>query len=368
MKTIVSVGGARPNFMKLGPFHNALTPYRDRIRHLIVHTGQHYDESMSKVFFDEFGLPAPDFSLGVGSGTHGQQTAKIMVEFEKVLEKMRPDLVVVVGDVNSTLACSIASVKLGVPVAHIEAGLRSFDRTMPEEINRVLTDAISDYLFVTEPSAIANLIKEGVDESRIFYVGNVMVDSLLAYRDHSAASNIIENLGLNGEAYVLVTLHRPTNVDTSEGLNTIAEIFERVSHDRAIVFPLHPRTRKMIGEYGLGKRFERIARLKVIEPVGYLDFLKLMENSTLVLTDSGGIQEETTVLGIPCLTLRSNTERPITVEIGTNRITGLDADRVLAACHDVFEGRFKKGSIPHLWDGKAAERIAGILVNKCLGE
>jgi len=368
MKTIVSVGGARPNFIKLAPLHKALMKHGARIRHVMVHTGQHYDDSMSKVFFDEFGLPEPDFFLGVGSGTHAQQTARIMVEFEEVMKQLRPDVVVVVGDVNSTVACSLVSVKMGIAVAHIEAGLRSFDRTMPEEINRVITDAISEYLFVTEPSAIANLIREGIDEEKIFFVGNIMVDSLLAYRKQAATSDILKTLELNGEAYVLVTLHRPTNVDTASGLEIVAEIFERVSEHRYVVFPVHPRTKKMITEHGLEERFRRISKLKMIDPVGYLDFLRLMDNANLVMTDSGGIQEETTVLGIPCLTLRSNTERPITVEIGTNTLSGLNADRVIADCQEIFGRRYKNSSIPHLWDGKAAERIAGILVNKCLGE
>jgi UDP-N-acetylglucosamine 2-epimerase (non-hydrolysing) len=319
---------------------------------------------MSKIFFEGLELPQPDYYLGVGSGSHAQQTAKIMVELEKVLESERPDLVVVVGDVNSTLASSLVSVKLEIPVAHIEAGLRSFDRTMPEEINRLLTDAISEFLFVTEPSGVANLKREGIDDRKIFLVGNVMIDSLMHYREKAKALTVLNEYGVAPRSFTLVTLHRPNNVDTREGLEKILTIFERLSSRTSIVFPVHPRTRKMLEQFGLRERAGAIKSLHLSEPIGYLEFLNLMDRAQLVLTDSGGIQEETTFLGIPCLTLRENTERPITVEIGTNQLCGLDVDLIVRRSFDVFEGKAKKGSVPELWDGRTAERIAGILHSK----
>lgn len=347
--------------MKVAPLHKAFQRYAHSIRHRIVHTGQHYDAAMSKVFFEDLELPHPDFYLGVGSGSHAEQTAKVMVEFEKVLRQQKPDLVLVVGDVNSTVACSLVSVKMGVLVAHVEAGLRSFDRSMPEEINRLLTDAIADYLFVTEPSGVNNLKREGVAGSKIFLVGNVMIDSLAYYRQKAKSSNILEQLQLTPRAFTLVTLHRPSNVDDAANLEKILKVFESLSERTTIVFPIHPRTRKMIEQFGLNGRVGSLKNLKLIDPVGYLDFLNLMEHSQLVLTDSGGIQEETTYLGIPCLTLRENTERPITVEIGTNQLCGLDVERIVRASFDVFEGKTKHGSVPEFWDGKTAERIATIL-------
>ncbi|MGH2567210.1 MAG: non-hydrolyzing UDP-N-acetylglucosamine 2-epimerase [Bacteroidota bacterium] len=361
MKTILSVVGARPNFMKAAPLQKAFQKYPDSLRNLIVHTGQHYDETMSKVFFDELELSPPDFYLGVGSGTHAQQTAKIMVEFEKVLERQRPDLVVVVGDVNSTVACSLVSVKMGIPVAHVEAGLRSFDRTMPEEINRLLTDAIAEFLFVSEPSGVANLRREGVDDKKIFHVGNIMIDSLVGYREKSKRSGIMNTLGLSPRQFTVVTLHRPSNVDTKEGLENILEIFERLSRWTRIVFPVHPRTKKMLGQFGLDRRATALQKLTITEPLGYFDFLNLMDHAQLVVTDSGGIQEETTFLGIPCLTMRENTERPITVEVGTNQLCGSSVDVVVQKSFDVFDGKAKKSAVPELWDGKTADRIAGIL-------
>lgn len=361
MKTILSVVGARPNFMKVAPLHKALRQYGDTLRHLIVHTGQHYDETMSKVFFDDLELPHPDFYLGVGSGSHAQQTAKIMVELEKVLEAQRPNLVVVVGDVNSTVASSLVSVKAGVPVAHIEAGLRSFDRSMPEEINRLLTDAVSEFLFVTEPSGVANLKREGIDKSKIHLVGNVMIDSLVQYREKARRLSVAGDYGVAPRAFTLVTLHRPSNVDTREGLEKILTIFERLSLRTSIIFPVHPRTRKMLEELKLSERASAIKKLRMSEPIGYLEFLNLMDQAQLVLTDSGGIQEETTFLGIPCLTLRENTERPITVEIGTNQICGSNVELIVRRSFEILDGRVKKGRIPDLWDGHTAERIAAIL-------
>lgn len=367
MKKIISVSGARPNFMKVAPLHRAFAKYRNTIRHLIVHTGQHYDETMSDIFFKDLELPKPDHYLGVGSGSHVEQTAAVMVEFEKVLTKENPDHVIVVGDVNSTVACSMVSVKMGISVSHVEAGLRSFDRTMPEEINRILTDAIADHLFVTEESGVKNLKKEGIDESRIHLVGNVMIDSLMFHQAKSRQSKILEQLVLEPKTYTLVTLHRPSNVDSAEGLSRILQIFRRIAGRTKIVFPIHPRTRKTISRYNLEHEVSTIGGLTLIDPVGYLDFHKLMENASLVLTDSGGIQEETTFLGIPCLTLRENTERPITVEIGTNELCGLDVDKVTQRSLDILSGQNKKSNVPFLWDGKSAERIVGIIANNCLG-
>ncbi len=347
--------------MKVAPLHKAFQPHSDSFRHLIVHTGQHYDETMSKVFFQDLELPHPDFYLGVGSGSHAQQTAKIMVELEKVLEAQKPDLVIVVGDVNSTVASSLVSVKLGIRVAHIEAGLRSFDRTMPEEINRLLTDAVSEYLFVTEPSGVANLKREGIDERKIFLVGNVMIDSLIRYREKARRLSMIDQFHVKPRAFTLVTLHRPSNVDSREGLEKILTIFEKLSTRTSTIFPVHPRTSKMLEQFGLSRRANAIKNLRLTEPIGYLEFLNLMDQAQLVLTDSGGIQEETTFLGIPCLTFRENTERPITVEIGTNQMCGLNADLIVERSFAVFDGKAKIGSVPELWDGRTAERIVEIL-------
>jgi UDP-N-acetylglucosamine 2-epimerase (non-hydrolysing) len=364
LKTIISVVGARPNFMKVAPLHKAFQKHAGNVRHLIVHTGQHYDEAMSKIFFGDLELPQPDFYLGVGSGTHAQQTARIMMEFEKVLEEVHPDLVIVVGDVNSTVACSLVSVKMGIPVAHVEAGLRSGDRTMPEEINRLLTDSIADHLFVTEPSGVENLRREGIEEKKIHFVGNVMIDSLIHYREKAKRSTIIERLGVKSNKFTLVTLHRPSNVDTEDGLAKILTIFERIASRSEIVFPVHPRTKKMLAQYGLDARANAIRGLRLLAPIGYLDFLRLMDNAQLVLTDSGGIQEETTFLGVPCLTLRENTERPITCELGTNELCGLDVEKIVAKSLASFDGIHKKGSVPPLWDGHAAERIVETLLQK----
>jgi len=364
LKTIISVVGARPNFMKVAPLHKAFLRHTDRIRHLIVHTGQHYDEAMSKVFFDDLELPQPDFYLGVGSGTHAEQTARIMVEFEKVLERVKPDLTLVVGDVNSTVACSLVSVKMGIPVAHVEAGLRSRDRTMPEEINRILTDAVSDYLFVSEPSGLENLRKEGVAPEKIHFVGNVMIDSLVRYREKAKSSTMMHKLGVKTRAFTLVTLHRPNNVDTAEGLGKILTLFERIAFHSTIVFPVHPRTTKMLALHGMLERAEAMNNLKRVDPVGYLDFIHLLDNAQLVITDSGGIQEETTYVGVPCLTLRENTERPVTCDIGTNELCGLDVEKVIDRAEAVFSGNGKKGQVPDLWDGNAAKRIIDVLISK----
>ena len=362
--------------MKIAPLidsierHNA-SSNADSIEPILVHTGQHYDYRMSQIFFQELELPEPDFYLGVGSGTHAEQTGRVMIEFEKVLLKEKPDLVMVVGDVNSTLAGALAAAKLHIPVAHVEAGLRSYDRSMPEETNRLLTDAISDYLFTPSADADENLKKEGIAEKKIFLVGNVMVDSLLGNRERAMGSDILPRLGLEKESYAVLTLHRPENVDHRDSLARIAAALAAISRRISIVFPCHPRTRETIAHFGLGEFFHSVESgtsanldgnaVHLIAPLGYLDFLQLMMNSRFVMTDSGGIQEETTALNIPCITLRNNTERPITVAEGTNVVVGTRRARILAESLRVLSGKHKKGKVPPLWDGKAAERIVRVL-------
>jgi UDP-N-acetylglucosamine 2-epimerase (non-hydrolysing) len=364
MVTFLSVVGARPNFMKIAPIHRELSKHRDRVRHVILHTGQHYDEKMSRVFFEDLELPQPDIYLGIGSGTHAEQTGRIMMEFEKALLEVRPDLVIVVGDVNSTLACSVTCAKQMVPVVHVEAGLRSFDRGMPEEINRMVTDILSDHLFITEQSGIDNLRREGIHDDKMHFVGDVMIDSLAHYRGKAGKSAILAGLGVTRHNYTLITLHRPSNVDVRENLEKVLDIFEQIHPHTSMVFPIHPRTRKRIEEFDLGRRFEALDRLVLCDPIGYLDFLCLMDNAQLILTDSGGIQEESTYLQVPCLTLRENTERPITIEEGTNQLLGLNVPLVVRKSMEVFEGRPKQGRIPDLWDGRAAERIVNILLKQ----
>lgn len=362
MLTFLSVVGARPNFMKVAPLHRALLPYADRVRHLICHTGQHYDEKMSKIFFDDLELPQPDIYLGVGSGSHAEQTARVMMAFEQVLLEHKPDLVIVVGDVNSTLACSVTAAKLHVPVAHVEAGLRSFDRDMPEEINRLVTDVLSDYLFVTEDAGLRNLRNEGIPDEKVHFVGHVMIDSLAHYRGKAAQSAVLEQFGLSARGYTLVTLHRPSNVDTREHLELILGIFEELQTETRFLFPVHPRTRARIAEFGLEERVRAIDTLTLCDPIGYLDFLKLMDNAALILTDSGGIQEESTWLQVPCITLRENTERPVTADVGTNEIVGLNAALAVEKSRAALNGKGKRGNIPVLWDGNAAQRIVNILL------
>ena len=349
--------------MKVAPLHKAFNKYKDEIRHLICHTGQHYDEKMSKVFFDDLELPKPDFYLGVGSGTHAEQTARIMVEFEKILKTEQPDMIVVVGDVNSTIACSLVAAKLRIRIAHVEAGLRSFDRTMPEEINRLLTDAISDLLFVTEKSGLENLKREGISEERVFYVGNVMIDSLVHYLPKTERSNILKELGLEKLNFIVVTLHRPRNVDSKDELEGIIKLLNSLSKEKTIVFPIHPRTRTNLIKFGLHKLL--LTNVLLSDPIGYIDFLTLIKNAALVITDSGGIQEESTYLGVQCVTLRDNTERPITVEVGTNQLIGTDFDKAEMVAREVLHGRSKKnGGIPHLWDGMTSTRIVDIIHHK----
>jgi len=354
---IFCVVGARPNFMKIAPIVEELNSRG--IDHVLVHTGQHYDEKMSKLFFQDLGLPKPDVDLEVGSGSHGRQTGEVLMRIEPVIEAEKPDLVIVVGDVNSTLAATLAAVKLHIPVAHVEAGLRSFDRSMPEEINRIMTDSVCDYLFITEEQAGRQLEKEGIDGGKIFFVGNTMIDSLLKHVRRADRSDILDRLGMKNRSYGVVTLHRPSNVDQSENLKSILEALDEIADELPLVFPVHPRTRKRIAEYG----FESLigSGLVMTEPLGYLDFLKLNKEARLVLTDSGGIQEETTVLGVPCITLRDNTERPATITSGTNVLVGNDKGRILAEAKKMIQEPICEMRIPPLWDGKAAGRIVDVI-------
>jgi UDP-N-acetylglucosamine 2-epimerase (non-hydrolysing) len=362
MLKIINVVGARPNFMKVAPIVAAMKQRAALFDPLVIHTGQHYDAAMSDAFFRDLELPQPDTYLGVGSASHAAQTAAVMERFEPVVLQAKPDWVLVVGDVNSTLACALVCVKLGVKVAHVEAGLRSRDRTMPEEINRLLTDQIADLLFTTSEDADRNLLNEGIPGERIRFVGNVMIDSLNKNLERARQSRIKEQLGLREGGYAVMTLHRPSNVDHQEIFQDILQALERITAEVPVVFAVHPRTRKTIAEFGLSERIEGMKGLRLIDPLGYLDFLALYSGARLVLTDSGGIQEETTALGIPCLTLRENTERPITVEMGTNTIVGTDPRRIIEAAAAALNGKAKPWSVPPLWDGKTAGRILDELV------
>jgi UDP-N-acetylglucosamine 2-epimerase (non-hydrolysing) len=387
---ILTVVGARPNFMKAGPIIAAIGKHnqqgkRPQLQHLLVHTGQHYDALMSDQFFADLNLPAPDVYLGVGSGSHASQTAQLLDKFEEVLAEHRPDVVIVVGDVNSTLACSLATAKFPVGsesrrplVAHVEAGLRSFDRAMPEEINRIVTDHLSDILFVTEKSGLVNLRREGIPAGKIFFVGNTMIDSLLAFQDRADQSPVLDALGLHEEAeknsnrpaaaaYALLTLHRPSNVDEPQAIRRILAGVASLGERMEVIFPVHPRTRKRIEEFGLmpllgnGGSHGAGRGIRLIEPLGYLDFMCLMKNARLVLTDSGGIQEETTCLGVPCVTLRENTERPVTVKHGTNVIAGTSTSGIRKAVTRQLSARNPNFVRPEKWDGKAAGRIIRVL-------
>ncbi len=360
MNTIHLIVGARPNFMKMAPLYRELKRYPDEFIIRLIHTGQHYDKRMSQFFFDDLGLPKPDEYLEVGSGTHGEQTARIIERYEKVLLRDKPDLVVVAGDVNSTLACALDAVKYHIPVAHLEAGLRSFDRTMPEEINRIMTDCISKWLLTPSSDGDMHLLAEGIPADRIFRVGNIMIDSLVQHRDRAAASNILSEVGVESRQYGLITLHRPSNVDHHEGLEIILSAFEEIAKEIDLVFPIHPRTRKRLDEFGMNSRVEAIKRLKLIEPVGYYDFLRLQMDAKLVLTDSGGVQEETTFFGVPCLTLRPNTERPITITQGTNQLVELRTDAIVNAAREALHGEQGIRNVPELWDGHTAERIVAL--------
>ena len=368
MLKVINVVGARPNFMKVAPIVAAMKRRPETFHPLVVHTGQHYDAAMSDSFFRDLELPQPDTHLGVGSASHAAQTAAVMQRFEPVVLAEKPDWVLVVGDVNSTLACALVCVKLGIRVAHVEAGLRSRDRTMPEEINRVLTDQIADLLLTPSPDADANLKAEGIPPERIRFVGNVMIDSLLQNLERARTSHIRSELGVIDSDYAVLTLHRPSNVDHRDTFARILAALETITQTLPVIFPVHPRTRKTIASLGLSERVAAMKKLRLIEPLGYLDFLSLYSSARLVLTDSGGIQEETTFLNIPCLTLRENTERPITVELGTNVIVGTDTARIVSAAAAALNGSAaalngsaKTARQPPLWDGHASERILDAL-------
>jgi len=364
MKKIHLVVGARPNFMKMAPLYKEFAKFPEEFEVKLIHTGQHYDERMSKFFFDDLQMPHPDEYLKVGSGTHGEQTGKIMERYEAVLLKDKPDLVIVAGDVNSTVACGLDAAKLHIKVAHLEAGLRSFDRTMPEELNRLMTDAISDYLLTPSPDGDMNLLKEGISKEKIYFVGNIMIDSLVQYKEKSNNSNILEEYELKPHEFVLITLHRPSNVDNKEGLLKILNAFEELSKFIKLVFPIHPRAKKQIKIFGLNEKVEKMKNLLLIDPIGYYDFIKLEMEAKFILTDSGGIQEETTYFGIPCLTLRPNTERPITIIEGTNKLVKLETEDIIKEAKEILSGKIKKGKIPKFWDGKTAERIVEIFREK----
>ena len=360
---VLVVAGARPNFMKVAPLLREILR-REQFEGLLVHTGQHYDEAMSRSFFRDLGIPEPDINLGVGSGTHADQTGRVLIEMEAVLQEHRPDALVVVGDVNSTLAASLAAVKLQIPIAHVEAGLRSGDRSMPEEINRILTDAISTWLFTTEKAGDENLLREGVDPARIHLVGNVMIDTLLRNHDKAMDLDVLEELGLEKRGYALLTLHRPANVDDPRKLRALFGALEEVHKELPVVFPVHPRTAAAIEDQLGGTK----PGLRTTEPLGYLQFLRLMADARIVLTDSGGIQEETTALGVSCLTLRENTERPITVSEGTNTIVGTHPEAIISETRKILDGEEKRGQVPKLWDGRTAQRIVDVLERDLRGQ
>jgi UDP-N-acetylglucosamine 2-epimerase (non-hydrolysing) len=378
---ILSIVGARPNFIKIASIEKAVRDYNvdtrtPHLEHSIVHTGQHYDERMSALFFDELALPRPSFNLEVGSASHAVQTAQIMERFEPILLQEKPDVLLLVGDVNSTVACALVAAKVrynGKPesrpfIAHVEAGLRSFDRDMPEEINRILTDALSDFLFTTEEQAQVNLEREGIARQRIHFVGNAMIDTLVVHLEKARSINAFLLAGISDEdltgGYGVATLHRPSNVDDPQKLSAMVDCLRKVAARLPIVFPLHPRTKDNLQRSGLYQELAESQGMFLTEPLGYLPFLKLMSSATLVLTDSGGIQEETTFLQVPCITLRNNTERPVTVTSGTNLLVGDDPVNILQAAFSVLDGEAKKGSIPSLWDGKAGSRIVDVLAAK----
>ncbi|RFP12379.1 UDP-N-acetylglucosamine 2-epimerase (non-hydrolyzing) [Duganella sp. BJB488] len=360
MKTIYLVAGARPNFMKIAPIVRALRGH-PRLAYKIIHTGQHYDRDMNEVFFEELGIPAPDLFMAAGGGSHAEQTAKIMLAFEQLCVAERPDAVLVVGDVNSTLACSIVAKKLNIPVAHVEAGLRSGDMTMPEEINRLVTDSISDWFFVTEPSAVGHLRREGKPEAAIHYVGHVMVDNVLYQAEQLAAGDRSRYEGSAYKAahprYGVVTLHRPSNVDDAAMMGRIGAALTEIAAELPLIFPVHPRTRANLERFGIALG----PNVTLVGPQGYMAFLNLWKDAVMVLTDSGGLQEETTALGVPCITIRDNTERPVTVDEGSNVLAGTDPATIVAEARKVLAGQGKQGRRPHLWDGQAAQRIVAVL-------
>jgi UDP-N-acetylglucosamine 2-epimerase (non-hydrolysing) len=354
---IAAVVGARPNFMKIAPLARELAKYPERFEFVLIHTGQHYDNLMNEVFFSELGIPSPDIHLGVGSGSQAQQTARIMIEFEKAVTEIAPHVVVVLGDVNSTIAAALVAAKLGIAVAHVEAGLRSRDRRMPEEINRVLTDALSDVLYTPSRLADRNLISEGAAPEKISLVGNIMIDSLIGFLERAGQRDIVRKMELPPQGYGLVTLHRPANVDDREILSGIVEALVEISDQLPLVFPVHPRTAKMLSSFGLQTRLEQTGAIRLIEPVGYLDILCLMQSARLVISDSGGIQEESSYLRIPCITIRENTERPETVLEGTNTLAGHDRELIVKLAADAVAGRGKSGGDLEFWDGAVAARI-----------
>jgi len=360
---IFIIGGARPNFMKIAPLINEFK--RQKIKFKFIHTGQHYDYNMSKIFLDNLGIPKPDYFLNTGSGTHASQTAKIMIEFEKVILKEKPRLVIVVGDVNSTIACALVAKKLSIEVAHVEAGLRSFDLKMPEEINRKLTDQISDYLFITEKSASINLKNEGIDSNKIFFVGNVMIDNLINNLEKARDTNYLKELDLIYGSYGLVTIHRPSNVDNKKDLENVIKILDYIQSKIKVVFPIHPRTQKCLKNFNLEEEMNK-PNILITEPLGYLEFLNLIINSKFILTDSGGIQEEASYLKIPILTLRNNTERPVTIEEGTNTLLGKDILKLKKHLDKILSDTYKKGKPIEMWDGKTSQRITNIIIDKVL--
>ena len=359
---ILSVVGTRPNFIKISSLVKEIK--NNNIQHTLVHTGQHYDREMSKLFFDDLKLQKPDFNLGVGSGTYGQQIGRIIMDIEPIMIREQPDIVIVVGDVNSTFVGALVAKQLGFKVAHVEAGLRSFDMSMPEEINRILTDRISDFLFTTEESANSNLLNEGIPKDKIHFVGNVMIDTLLEHKKKSHNSKILEKLKITKKDYCTATIHRPSNVDNKKSFEKIISIINKIQKNFKVVFPIHPRTQKNLEIFGLEKTMGNMKNLVVTEPLGYLDFISLMDNSKFVVTDSGGIQEETTMLGVPCVTLRKNTERPVTLNEGTNMLVSTDQNKIITICKAIIQDRKVKGKIPKFWDGKSSKRIIKILLKE----
>jgi len=362
---ILCVVGARPNFMKIAPLLEEFKNH-PKFNPILIHTGQHYDKEMSGNFFKELNIPKPDYSLGVGSGSHGEQTGKIMIEFEKVCFKESPSLIIVVGDVNSTIAAALVGAKLHIPVAHIEAGLRSFDIRMPEEINRRLTDHVSNFLFVTEPSGVKNLLDEGINKRKIYLVGDIMIDTLIKSKIKIQNSRILENLGIEKRTYAVLTLHRPANVDDKKVFLNIISVLNKIQKKIKIIYPIHPRTKKQINKFKLLNRFKKMKNLIITSPIGYIDTMKLIGESKFLMTDSGGLQEESTFLKIPCLTIRETTERPITVETGTNIICKRGNIKIIKEVQKILSGKEKRGRVPKLWDGKTAKKIVKILKQKLI--
>jgi UDP-N-acetylglucosamine 2-epimerase (non-hydrolysing) len=362
-RKLILVVGARPNFIKAAPLMVELRRHSDMFETLLVHTGQHYDYNLSQLFFEQLKMPRPNIDLGIGSGSHSQQTAKIMIELERVFAEHEPDLVIVFGDVNSTLAGSLVAAKMSIPIAHVEAGLRSFDMSMPEEINRIVTDRLSDLCFVSENSGIDNLLKDGIGSEKLFLVGNIMIDSLKSHLAQCAQSSILDSLHLKSKEYAVITLHRPSNVDDREILTGLLNALNEIAGQMPLIFPCHPRTKKEMNKFGLfGNPID--GGIRILEPLGYIDFLRLQSEALFVLTDSGGIQEETTYLKIPCITLRYNTERPVTVEIGSNILTGPEPKKIKLVVDQILNGSFKNSQIPPFWDGATAARITDILLKK----